>query len=190
MPPRAGGLLHVLVMGGSQGARVLSRYVPRAMASLDQDVRQRLRVVHQAREEDLAEAAGIYEEAGIRVEIAPFFEDIPSRLARAHLVISRAGASSVAEIAAMARPAILIPYAHAMDDHQRANAAALELIGGAVVMPEGQLTREKLASRIQTILTDPDKAEAMSRYAAEAAHPNATADLADLVETLGTGGAR
>ncbi|MEM7506297.1 MAG: undecaprenyldiphospho-muramoylpentapeptide beta-N-acetylglucosaminyltransferase [Pseudomonadota bacterium] len=183
--PGPTGPLNVLTIGGSQGARALSRYVPRALVTLPDAMRKRLDVTHQARAEDLEEAKAVYARGKIKAEVRPFFEDIPERLSRAHLVISRAGASSVAEIAAMARPSILIPYPHAMDDHQRANARALELVGGAVVLPEKGLTRDVLTDHIQAILGNSAQAAAMSENTREVATPDATVDLADLVETLG-----
>ena len=188
IPPKPGGNLKVLVIGGSQGARTLSRYVPRALVTLPDQMRARLKVVHQARQEDMEEAQAVYDRGEISVEMAPFFDDIPRKLRQCHLVISRAGASSVAEIATVARPSILIPYPHAMDDHQRANAEALSLVGGAVVLTEGGLTREALSEHIQAILSNPDRAMAMSENAREVATPNATNDLANLVETLGFSG--
>ncbi|MEM0923872.1 MAG: undecaprenyldiphospho-muramoylpentapeptide beta-N-acetylglucosaminyltransferase [Pseudomonadota bacterium] len=188
LPAKPTGALRVLVIGGSQGARALSRFTPHALVTLPEQMRKRLRVVHQARDEDAEQAKAVYSRGKIEAEVQPFFDDIPRRLRQAHLIVSRAGASSVAEIAVMARPAILIPYPHAMDDHQSANARALELVGGAVVLRESGLTRETLSQHIQSILEDPARASTMSDNAREVARPQAANDLANLVETLGLSG--
>ncbi|MEL6475928.1 MAG: undecaprenyldiphospho-muramoylpentapeptide beta-N-acetylglucosaminyltransferase [Pseudomonadota bacterium] len=188
LPPKPNGALRVLVIGGSQGARALSRYAPRALVTLSDEMRKRLRVAHQARDEDAEEAKAVYARGKIEAEVQPFFDDIPRRFRQSHLVISRAGASSVAELSVMARPSILIPYPHAMDDHQTANAKALELVGGAVLLQEDGLTREVLSHHIEEILNDPERALAMSDNAREVARPQATNDLANLVETLGFSG--
>ncbi|TAG23487.1 MAG: UDP-N-acetylglucosamine--N-acetylmuramyl-(pentapeptide) pyrophosphoryl-undecaprenol N-acetylglucosamine transferase, partial [Rhodobacterales bacterium] len=130
-------------------------------------------------------ATGAYEVAGIRAEIAPFFADIPRRLSEAQLVISRSGASSVADISVIGRPAILIPFAAATGDHQTANAKGLVDAGGAVMLAEKALDADTLAGHIAAILEDPMKAETMARAALGEGKPDATARLVALVEALG-----
>jgi UDP-N-acetylglucosamine--N-acetylmuramyl-(pentapeptide) pyrophosphoryl-undecaprenol N-acetylglucosamine transferase len=174
----------LVVIGGSQGARILSDVVPAAVALLPETLRQNLRVAHQARDEDAARAARGYEAAGVRAEIAPFFTDIPRRLSEAQLVISRSGASSVADIGVIGRPAILIPYAAATGDHQTANAQGLVDAGAAVVVQENALDAATLAGHIAAILEDPGRAETMAQAALAASVPDATARLVALVESL------
>ena len=175
----------LVVIGGSQGARVLSDVVPAALALLPEGLRANLRVAHQARDEDAVRAAAAYEAAGVRAEIAPFFADIPRRLSEAQLVISRSGASSVADISAIGRPSILIPFAAATGDHQTANAKGLVDAGGAVVIQERALDAAGLARIVATILDDPAQAEAMAHAALATGKPDATARLVALVEELG-----
>jgi UDP-N-acetylglucosamine--N-acetylmuramyl-(pentapeptide) pyrophosphoryl-undecaprenol N-acetylglucosamine transferase len=173
--------LHVLVLGGSQGARVLSDVIPAACARLPEKLRRRLRLVQQARPEDIEAVRRAHAASGVAAELATFFEDVPARLARAQLVISRSGASTVAELAMIGRPAILVPYLHAADDHQTANARALEQAGGAWVMAHAEFTPDALATRLAGFITVP---ETLARAAA-AAHalgrPHAARALADLV---------
>ena len=175
----------LVVIGGSQGARVLSDVVPAALALLPEGLRANLRVAHQARDEDAVRAAAAYEAAGVRAEIAPFFADIPRRLSEAQLVISRSGAFSVADISAIGRPSILIPFAAATGDHQTANAKGLVDAGGAVVIQERALDAAGLARAVATILDDPAQAEAMAHAALATGKPDATARLVALVEQLG-----
>ncbi len=175
----------MVVIGGSQGARVLSDVVPAAVALLPEALRANLRVAHQARDEDATRAAAAYEAAGVRAEIAPFFADIPRRLSEAQLVISRSGASSVADISVIGRPAILIPFAAATGDHQTANAKGLSDAAAAVVIQEKALDAAGLAGHIAAILEDPHKAETMARAALGEGKPDATARLVALVEDLG-----
>ena len=131
----------VLVVGGSQGARALSDVVPGALAALPEGLRRHLRVSHQAREEDGERVTAAYSQAGIDAEVRPFFDDIPDRMSEAQLVISRAGASSIADLTVIGRPAILIPYPHAAGDHQSANARGPVAAGAArVVLPSAAST--------------------------------------------------
>lgn len=176
--------MQLLVIGGSQGARILSDVVPAALALLPQTLRAHLRVAHQARDEDATRAAAAYEAAGIRAEIAPFFADVPRRLSEAQLVISRAGASSVADISVIGRPSILIPFAAAMDDHQTANARGLQQAGGAVVLAEQALDAAELSRQIDHILGDARGALSMARAAQSQGKPDATERLVALVEEL------
>lgn len=176
--------MDLLVIGGSQGARILSDVVPAAIAALPEEIRRNLSVAHQAREEDIDRVLAAYEEGGVAAEIAPFFPDIPRRLSECQLVISRAGASSVADISVIGRPSILIPYAAATGNHQAANAKMLSTVDAAVVFPESQLTPEALSETIRSILTNPRAADQMARAALGAGCHDATSRLADLVESL------
>lgn len=178
------GALNLLVIGGSQGARVLSQVVPAAIAGLPADLRARLQVSHQARPEDADQVTAAYAAAGIAAEVQPFFTDVPDRIAAAHLVISRSGASSLADITVIGRPAILIPFAAATGDHQTANAQALADAGAAHVHPESVLDADSLTRDIRAILTDPAQATAMAQAALTLARPDAARRLYDLVEEI------
>lgn len=178
--------MSLLVIGGSQGARILSDVVPEAIALLPDRMKDNLRVAHQARAEDLDRVVAAYDAAGIRAEVEPFFTDIPRRLSEAQLVISRSGASSVADISVIGRPSILIPFAAATGDHQTANARGLVDAQAAVLMPEGAATAPLLAEQIQAILTDPQAALRMANNALRASRPDATEALVHLVTELAT----
>ena len=174
----------LLVIGGSQGAGLFGRVVPEALRLLDPELRGRLRLSQQVRPEDMNRVRAACEEMGLAAELRGFFDDVPERLAEASLVISRAGASSIADITVVGRPAILIPYAAAMDDHQAANAAGLVSAGGAFMIREQELTAEVLAGHITAILSDPEGASAMARASRGQGRPDATEHLAALVEDL------
>jgi UDP-N-acetylglucosamine--N-acetylmuramyl-(pentapeptide) pyrophosphoryl-undecaprenol N-acetylglucosamine transferase len=176
--------MQLLVIGGSQGARILSDVVPAAIAALPDDQRRHIRVAHQARNEDTQRVAAAYAEAGIDADVQPFFQDIPRRLAEAQLVISRAGASSVADLCAIGRPAILIPYAAATADHQTANARAMVEAGGAILIPEKRLDPATLTEHIAAILSQPKAAQRMAHGALALARLDATDRLAGLVGEL------
>jgi len=178
--------LRLLVMGGSQGARVLSDSVPAALASLSPDMKKRLRVVQQCRAEDLERVRATYVAAGIQAETNTFFSDVAQRLAIAHLVVSRSGASSTAEIAVVGRPSLLVPYAHAMDDHQTANAQALAHAGGAEVIAQDKFTPERVAMAFSDLLADPAHLADMAAHARSVGRPLAAQALADLVERVAT----
>jgi len=176
------GRIHVLVTGGSQGARVLSETAPRALAQIAERLRDRLHVHQQSRPELLDSARDVYADAAIQAEVAPFFRDMASRLGQAHLVIGRAGASTCSELAVAGAPSILVPLKIATDDHQRLNAKALADAGAAMVILEDDLTVDRLSEAIQTMLDDP---AALARRAAAARSvgiPDAAERLADLVE--------
>jgi len=179
--------MSLLVMGGSQGARILSDVVPGAIALLPPEVLQHLRISHQARAEDLDAVKARYAEIGITAEVQTFFNDVPVRLAEAQLVISRAGASSLADITVIGRPSILIPLAAALRDEQTANARGLLEVGAAVVIPEETLTALDLARQIHEILTDGPRASNMARAAKALGKPEATETLVLLVEELALG---
>ncbi|MDE2197770.1 MAG: UDP-N-acetylglucosamine--N-acetylmuramyl-(pentapeptide) pyrophosphoryl-undecaprenol N-acetylglucosamine transferase [Rhodospirillales bacterium] len=179
-PPDA--RMNLLVLGGSLGARVFSDVVPPALALLPAALRTRLRVVQQCRAEDLARVGAAYGQSGITADLAPFFADVAARLAAAHLVIGRAGASSVAELGVVGRPAILVPLPGAIDDHQSANARALG--DGAVVVAQRDATAEALAGKIAALLESPPRLAAMAAAAGAHGRASAAAALADLVERV------
>lgn len=176
--------MSVVAIGGSQGARILSDVVPAAIAALPEAIRARLRVAQQAREEDIGRVVAAYEDAEVMAEVAPFFNDVARRLSEAQVVISRAGASSVADISVIGRPSILIPYAAATGDHQSANARGLVDAGAAVLIPESALDPETLAAQLGAILSQPEAAAQMARNALAQGRPDATERLVALVEAL------
>ena len=177
--------VRILVFGGSQGASVFSRLVPKALASLPDGLRRRLRVVQQVRAGEEAGVCEAYRAAGIEAELMPFFDDMPGRIVAAHLVIARAGASTVAELTAIGRPAILVPYPHATDDHQTANAAALAKAGAAEVVQEAGLDAAALAEIVERLLTRPVDAARMAAASRGLGRPEASARLAGIVAALG-----
>ncbi len=178
------GALNLLVIGGSQGARILSNVVPAAIAALPADLRERIAVSHQARGEDEARVKAFYQEAGIAADVQPFFSDVPERMERAQLVISRSGASSVADVTVIGRPAILVPFAAATGDHQTANARGVVEAGGAVALSEKEFTVDAVATAITDILTQPARAHDMAQAALSIGRPDATERLVALVEEL------
>ena len=182
--PQEGGALRLLVLGGSLGARVFADVVPGAVALLPQGMRERLVVAQQCRAEDLNRVRAAYQAAGVPAELSPFFPDIAGRLATAHLVIARAGASTVAELACAGRPSVLVPLPHAIDDHQRANARALEEAGAAWLVPQSGFAPEGLAARLAALFTDPAGLARAAAAAAALGQPQAAQTLADLVLRL------
>jgi UDP-N-acetylglucosamine--N-acetylmuramyl-(pentapeptide) pyrophosphoryl-undecaprenol N-acetylglucosamine transferase len=186
--PAADGAIQILVLGGSQGARILSEVIPAAFAKLPEALRRRLRVTQQARAEDIEAVRRAHAASGVAAELATFFDDVPTRLARAHLVISRSGASTMAELAIVGRPAILVPYLHAADDHQTANARAMEKAGGGWVMPQPAFTADALAEKLLALLSAPDQLARAAAAAEALGRPEAARALADL--TLGLIGGR
>ena len=178
---------NILVFGGSQGASVFSRVVPQAFTLLEKSDRKRLNIVQQCRPEDYNELRADYDQLGRPAEIAPFFRDIPQRIAAAHLVISRSGASTVAEVTAIGRPAILVPYPHAIDDHQAANAHAVDEVGGGWLIPDEAFTAESLAHRLRTLLNMPRSLKNAAKAAKRAGQAEAGSALADLVLRLVSG---
>jgi UDP-N-acetylglucosamine--N-acetylmuramyl-(pentapeptide) pyrophosphoryl-undecaprenol N-acetylglucosamine transferase len=182
--PEPGRPIELLILGGSQGARVLSEVVPPALAVLPTRLREVLRVSQQVRSEDLAAVASAYRRNGITADLNVFFDDVPARLARAHLTICRAGASTVAELGAIGRPAVLIPYPHATDDHQTANAQAFAAAGGGWVMPQSSVSPDTLASLLERLLADRAALSAAAQRAGSFGRRDATQRLARLVLDL------
>jgi len=177
----------LLVFGGSQGAQFFSEAIPAAVALLPEHQRGRLRLTQQARAEDLPGAKNALATAGVDVEISPFFTDMARRIADAHLVISRSGASTVSEIAVVGRPALLVPYPYALDHDQAANAAALAAAGGAEVHPQATLSPQRLAELIGDLMDDPARLTTMAAAAKSAGRPDAARLLADLTEAIASG---
>ncbi|MFC0409196.1 undecaprenyldiphospho-muramoylpentapeptide beta-N-acetylglucosaminyltransferase [Roseomonas elaeocarpi] len=176
--------IRLLVLGGSLGARVFSDVVPAALALIPAPLRARLRVTQQCRAEDLDRVRAAYADAGVRAELAPFFADVAALYSAAHLVVSRAGASSVCEIACAGRPAILVPLPGAIDDHQAGNARALAEAGAAEVIAQSSFTPEALASALTARLEHPTRLAEAAAAAARLARPDAAALLADRVQAL------
>ncbi|TVR98746.1 MAG: undecaprenyldiphospho-muramoylpentapeptide beta-N-acetylglucosaminyltransferase [Rhodospirillales bacterium] len=184
------GPLRLLILGGSQGARIFSDIVPEAVGRLPEEHRQRLGLAQQCRPEDLERVRAAYDRLGIAADLAAFFSDVPERLASAHLVIARAGASTVAELATVGRPAILVPYPFATDDHQSANAAAVAEAGGAWLVPQPAFTADGLAALISSLVRVRETLPEAAARAARFGVPEAAERLADLVMTLaGSNGA-
>ena len=179
------GVFRVLVTGGSQGATVLSRVVPDGLGMLPEHFRRRLQVTKQCRAEDLEEVRARYAALAIPADLATYIEDMPDKLAWTHLVIARAGASTIAELTAAGRPAILVPLPSATDDHQSANAREMAKAGGARMIPQGRFTPVELAKQMQKLGLDPEALANAAARAKAVGRPNAASDLADLLERTG-----
>jgi UDP-N-acetylglucosamine--N-acetylmuramyl-(pentapeptide) pyrophosphoryl-undecaprenol N-acetylglucosamine transferase len=186
-PSRGGEPFRLLVFGGSQGAQFFSDAIPAAIALLPQESRTRLLVTQQARADDVGRVKAAYAELGMVPEVLPFFTDMAARIAAAHLVISRSGASTVSEISVIGRPAFLVPYPYALDHDQAANAAALAAAGGAELHPQSTLSTERLASLIGEAISQPERLESMASAAKSAGKPDAARLLADLAEAIASG---
>jgi UDP-N-acetylglucosamine--N-acetylmuramyl-(pentapeptide) pyrophosphoryl-undecaprenol N-acetylglucosamine transferase len=182
--PGPGQPLRVLVVGGSQGARVFSEVVPAALARLSKPERARLALAQQCRPEDLERVASAYAALDFEAELAPFFHDLPERMTASHLIVSRAGASSVAELLALGRPALLVPFRFAAEDHQRANADAVSRAEAGWLIDETRFDAEALADRLRICLAEPQQLAALARRAAELGRTDAAIALADEVQSL------
>ncbi|WP_411817612.1 UDP-N-acetylglucosamine--N-acetylmuramyl-(pentapeptide) pyrophosphoryl-undecaprenol N-acetylglucosamine transferase [Hyphococcus sp. DH-69] len=182
--PGIEGDINLLIFGGSQGASIFSKAPVAALTQLPADLRAKLTVTHQAREAEQADVAATYEAAGIRAEVAPFFSDLPQRMAAAHLVIARAGASTVTELSAIGRPSILVPLAIAMDDHQTGNARTLSEQGAALILSENEFTEAEVGAKLAELLASPSKLATMAQAAKGVVKSGAAARLADLVENI------
>ena len=179
--PDTAGPLRLLVVGGSQGARIMADIVPGAIERLEPSLWGRLLLTQQVREEDMARVRAVYDRLRINAELAPFFTDLPARLASNHLVVSRSGAGTVAELAAIGRPSILVPLPGSIDQDQFANAGVLSQAGGALRIPQGEFTPDRLASEISALAAEPAKLTAMAQAARKAGRLDAAVRLADLV---------
>lgn len=177
----ADGKFNLLVFGGSQGAKVMSDIVPAAVGQLDASLGMRLNIVQQCRAEDLDAVRTTYARLGVAAEVAPFFIDLPARIAAAHLVVSRSGASTVAELSAIGRPAVLVPLPHALDQDQLANAGVIEAAGGAIRIEQRDFTAERLAKEITALSNDPARLAKMAQGAKSCGTTDAAERLADLV---------
>ena len=182
--PQAHEKVRLFVMGGSLGARVFGKAVPDAVALLHDDLRRRLSIAQQARAEDLPRVEETYRAMNLAVELKPFFEDVPARLRDAHLLITRAGASTVTELAAAGRPAIMVPLPNSIDDHQMANARALEAAGGGWVLPENLMSPASLAKLLEEAIAEPARLERAAHAARSLGRRDAADRLADLVVDL------
>jgi UDP-N-acetylglucosamine--N-acetylmuramyl-(pentapeptide) pyrophosphoryl-undecaprenol N-acetylglucosamine transferase len=179
--------LKILVTGGSQGATILGEIVPAGLGLLHPSLRRRLQVVHQCRPDDIERVRAQYAELGIPAELLTYIQDMPAKLADAHLVIGRAGASTIAELTAAGRPAILVPFAAATDDHQTANAREMTRAGGARTIQQSNFTPAVLARQIEAMAADPQALNNAAARALSVGRPHAARDLADLVERIGSG---
>ncbi len=179
--PTADGPLRLLVVGGSQGARVMADIVPPAIERLEPALWRRLSLVQQVREEDMPRVRAVYDKLKIEAELAPFFTDLPARFAATHLVVSRSGAGTVAELGAIGRPSILVPLPGAIDQDQHANAGVLEKAGGAIRIPQAEFTPDRLASEISALAADPARLVVMAASARTVGRLDASERLADLL---------
>lgn len=181
------GIFRVLVTGGSQGASILADVVPDGLALLPISFRRRMQVTQQCREDDIENVRARYAELGIPADLATYLPDLPERLGWSHIVIARAGASTIAELTVAGRPAILVPLPIATDDHQTANAREMAASGGARVIKQSQFTPPELAKQMQKLGLEPEALMNAAGRARSAGYPDATRDLADFVERLGSG---
>ncbi len=179
--PEPAGPFRLLVVGGSQGARVMADIVPPAIERLEPALWSRLVVTQQVREEDMARVRAVYDRLKINAELAPFFGDLPARLASHHLVVSRSGAGTVAELAALGRPSILVPLPGSIDQDQFANAGVLTQVGGALRISQTEFTPDRLAAEISTLAAEPARLTAMAAGARTVGRLDAAERLADLV---------
>jgi UDP-N-acetylglucosamine--N-acetylmuramyl-(pentapeptide) pyrophosphoryl-undecaprenol N-acetylglucosamine transferase len=183
--PQPGGKLNLLVFGGSQGARVMADIVPPAVERLEPRLQMRLKIVQQARDEDMPRVREVYAKLGVAAEVAPFFKDLPARMAASHLIVSRSGASTVAELAAIGRPGILIPLPHALDQDQKANAGVLMDAGVALRLDQSEFTPDRLAAEMAALAAEPGRLAAMAAAAKGMGAVDAADRLADLVLKVG-----
>ena len=178
------GVMKILVMGGSLGARVFSHVVPQALALMPEHLRRRIVIAQQCRKEDVEAARSAFAAAGVDVELSPFFQDVPERMAEAHLIISRAGGSTVAELTVIGRPSILVPYPHGHANEQTANAEAVAEAGGAWIIPEQAFTPESLAVRLESLIALPSTLTKTAAAARAWGKVTAADGLADCVDSI------
>ena len=179
--PEPGGPLRLLIFGGSQGARIMADIVPAAVERLEPALWARLKIVQQAREEDMPRVKAVYARLKVAAEVAPFFADLPARIAASHLIIARSGASTVAELAAIGRPAILVPLPHALDQDQLANATVLEKAGGAIRIAQAEFSPVRLAAEISALAAEPGRLTSMAKQVRSIGALDAADRLADLL---------
>ena len=183
-PPQPGQPLNLLCFGGSQGARFFSDVMPVSLQLLPQEIRDRLMVVQQCREEDIDRVFDAYEVAGVAAELSTFFEDLPYRMAGAHLVVCRSGATTIAELAALGRPAVLVPLPHSVDNDQLENATRFEKAGAGWCFEQSIMTPERLAGTLRRLFEEPATLARAASRSKSLARYDAVARLADLVVTL------
>lgn len=181
---RADEPFRLLAFGGSQGARFLSEVVPAAVSLMTADIRQRLQIVQQCRPEDIDDVAAAYRKLKVAAELKPFFTDMPARIAASHLIVSRSGASTTAELAVIGRPAVMIPLPHALDQDQKANAMVLAQAGGGWLMEQRDLSPARLAGEIMRFVREPERLEKAAAAARSIGRSDAVDRLADLVEQV------
>jgi UDP-N-acetylglucosamine--N-acetylmuramyl-(pentapeptide) pyrophosphoryl-undecaprenol N-acetylglucosamine transferase len=181
------GAFRLLVTGGSQGARVMADIVPEAIAALPEPLRARIRLVQQTRAEDMQRVEAIYQGAGVNVEIAPFFKDLPQRIAQAHFVISRSGASTVSELAVIGRPALFVPLPQSLDGDQAANAAFIEQAGGAETVKQSDFSPAFLTARLAALIGSPHELASRAEAAKRVGVADAAERLADLILSVAQG---
>lgn len=186
-PSHSGEEFNLVVFGGSQGAQFFSAAVPAAICLLPNDLRSRIRLTQQARVEDKDSVIESYKKLGVRADVSPFFADMAERMAQADLVISRSGASTVSELSVIGRPSVLVPYPHALDHDQAANAAALSAAGGASVIKQPELSPNALSALLADAMNDPARLEKTAAAAKATGKPHAAKRLADLVEAIAAG---
>ena len=179
--------IRLVVFAGSQGARAFSDFVPPALGLLPENIRRRLKLAQQVRPEDTQRVTAAYADAGIEAELQPFFADLPQRVAGAHLVIARSGASTVADLTVLGRPAIYVPLPGSIDADQRRNAQVIEAAGGGWIVEQATISPPSLANRLTQLLGDPARLEAAAAAALSLGQPHAVEQLADLVEAAGRG---
>jgi UDP-N-acetylglucosamine--N-acetylmuramyl-(pentapeptide) pyrophosphoryl-undecaprenol N-acetylglucosamine transferase len=184
---QTGEPFQLVVFGGSQGAQFFSSAVPAAICLLKDEQRKRIVVTQQARPEDKDSVIASYQKLGVKADVSPFFGDMASRIGEADLVISRSGASTVSELSVIGRPSILVPYPHALDHDQAANAAALSAAGGASVIKQAELSPQKLSGLLSSALAEPERLSATAAAAKATGKPHAADVLADLVEAIASG---
>ncbi|MBT3990257.1 MAG: undecaprenyldiphospho-muramoylpentapeptide beta-N-acetylglucosaminyltransferase [Rhodospirillaceae bacterium] len=178
---KAEDTINIAVFGGSQGAHIFSTVVPAALRLVDVNLRQRIAVTQQSRAEDVEQVQAAYRDLGVEATISTFFDDVPNRIADAHIVICRSGASTIAELTTIGRPAIFVPYIYAVDDHQTQNAHAVDEVGGGWLIPEGAFTDQVLADRLESLFAIPHMLESAGAAAKAAGKPDAASRLADMV---------
>ena len=178
------GQLNLLILGGSQGSTVMDRILPKAIVGLPDSIRSRLNIVQQARPENKEEILQSYNEAGLNCRISHFFDDVPRLMEDSHLIVARAGASTVSEITAMGRPSILIPFGSAANDHQTANAKVLMNYGATISISENEVNPKDITTEIVGLFENPNKAESMAQAAKKTARLDATEKFADIIENL------
>jgi UDP-N-acetylglucosamine--N-acetylmuramyl-(pentapeptide) pyrophosphoryl-undecaprenol N-acetylglucosamine transferase len=176
--------IHLLILGGSQGARVLSDVIPQAIIHLPDQLKSRIQITQQCRPEDLDRVRKKYSDAKIKADLASFFNDIPKRMMKAHLIIGRSGASSVAESLVIGRPSIMVPYMYAIDDHQTKNAHAVDEAGAGWLIAEKSFTPRSVSTRLENLLSIPNTLNKAAARAKKTGRPNATKRLADIIEEL------